>query len=193
MSFSISNHALARYATRYQGTVLTDNNVQQFKSRNPEEAKAFEQSLLRDTEKAIFIAEANFEKFPKSRFYINTETMMTFVVSQENCIVTCYPIDYGLEEDMNREMLSILIKNKMLLEDKLSETKNNNAVEISKLETQIADFKVDLENLNTQIEIIKASKKLREDTINVLKQQQQSIDSQIKVAVEKIVRSKNAF
>ena len=98
MSFSISNHALARYATRYQGTVLTDNNVQQFKSRNPEEAKAFEQSLLRDTEKAIFIAEANFEKFPKSRFYINTETMMTFVVSQENCIVTCYPIDYGLEE-----------------------------------------------------------------------------------------------
>lgn len=193
MSFSVSNHALARYATRWEGTVLTDNNIQQFKQRNPMEAKAFEQSLLTNLEKAMFIAETNFEKFPKAKFYINMETMMTFVTSPDNSVITCYPVDYGLEEDMNRDMLSLLIKNKMVLEEKLEESKNNNATEIAKLENQIADFKVDLENLNTQIDIIKASKKLREDTINILKQKQNALDNQIKVAVEKIVRSKVAF
>src|SRR3712207_1381300 len=108
---NVTRHALMRYAARvYKAAGITDRTFDSWRKRHEQEAQELEKCLKLEFKQAEYVTTAQFEGHKKAEFYIRKDIMMTYVASGEN-LVTCYYIDFGLDDTGNREMLEVLFKN----------------------------------------------------------------------------------
>ena len=117
---------------------------------------------------------------------------MTYVIVESN-LVTCYPIDYDLDAEGNKAILNILLGN--LKRAKIAEDnfEDNYFKEKNNLKQEKELIQAEIELLNSKL------KKLQEKRAGIESRQleiigeQQELRDLIKVAEEKIVRSKLAL
>lgn len=110
---NITKHALMRYASRvYKYQIINDRTFDIWKKANEDKIESLETDLKAEFQEAQYICTAAYDTHKKAEFYINKDKMMTYVVVGDN-MVTCYPINYDLNDEGNRAILEVLLKGKI--------------------------------------------------------------------------------
>ena len=190
---NITKHALMRYASRvHKANIVSDRTWDIWKKSNEEKIQELETNLKMEFQGTEYICTAAYDTHKKAEFYINKDKMMTYVVVGEN-MVTCYPINYELDAEGNKAILNILLEN--LKRAKIAEDnfEDNYFKEKDNLKQEKELIQAEIELLNSKL------KKLQEKRAGIESRQleiigeQQELRNVIKVAEEKIVRSKLAL
>ena len=117
---------------------------------------------------------------------------MTYVVVGDN-LVTCYAIDYGLDDEGNRSMLKVLLENLKRAEIEENNFEDKYFERKTEINNSIAVANAEIAELNKKIEKIKGNKALLEQELTNIGLEYEDIKTVIDVAKEKIVRSKMAL
>lgn len=190
---NITKHALMRYASRvHNANIVSDRTWDIWKKANEDKIEGLEIDLKMEFQGTEYICTAAYDTHKKAEFYINKDKMMTYVVVGEN-MVTCYPINYELDAEGNKAILNILLEN--LKRAKIAEDnfEDNYFKERDNLKQEKELIQAEIELLNSKL------KKLQEKRAGIESRQleiigeQQELRNVIKVAEEKIVRSKLAL
>lgn len=190
---NITKHALMRYASRvHNANIISDRTWDIWKKANEEKTQELEINLRIELGRLEYICTASYDKHKKAEFYINRDKMMTYVIVESN-LVTCYSIDYDLDAEGNKAILNILLEN--LKRAKITEDnfEDNYFKERNNLKQEKELIQAEIELLNSKL------KKLQEKRAGIESRQLEIIGEQeelkniIKVAEEKIVRSKLAL
>ena len=190
---NITKHALMRYASRvHNANIVSDRTWDIWKKANEDKIEGLETDLKMEFQGTEYICTAAYDTHKKAEFYINKDKMMTYVVVGEN-MVTCYPINYELDAEGNKAILNILLEN--LKRAKIAEDnfEDNYFKEKDNLKQEKELIQAEIELLNSKL------KKLQEKRAGIESRQleiigeQQELRNVIKVAEEKIVRSKLAL
>jgi hypothetical protein len=190
---NITKHALMRYASRvHNANIVSDRTWDIWKKANEDKIQELETNLKIELGRLEYICTASYDKHKKAEFYINKDKMMTYVIV-ESSLVTCYPINYELDAEGNKAILNILLEN--LKRAKIAEDnfEDNYFKEKDNLKQEKELIQAEIELLNSKL------KKLQEKRAGIESRQleiigeQQELRNVIKVAEEKIVRSKLAL
>lgn len=190
---NITRHALMRYASRvYKYQIINDRTFDIWKKQNEDKVEGLETSLKAEFQGIEYICTAAYDTHKKAEFYINRDKIMTYVVVGDN-LVTCYAIDYGLDDEGNRSMLKVLLKNLKRAEIEENNFEDKYFERKAEINNSIAIANAEITELNKKIEKIKGNKALLEQKLTNIGLEYQDIKTVIDVAKEKIVRSKMAL
>lgn len=190
---NITKHALMRYASRvYKYQIINDRTFDIWKKQNEDKVEGLEIDLKTEFQGTEYICTAAYDAHKKAEFYIHRDKMMTYVIV-ESSLVTCYPINYELDAEGNKAILNILLEN--LKRAKIAEDnfEDNYFKEKDNLKQEKELIQAEIELLNSKL------KKLQEKRAGIESRQleiigeQQELRNVIKVAEEKIIRSKLAL
>lgn len=190
---NVTRHALMRYAARvYKAAGITDRTFDSWRKRHEQEAQELEKCLKLEFKQAEYVTTAQFEGHKKAEFYIRKDIMMTYVASGEN-LVTCYYIDFGLDDTGNREMLEVLFKNlrRAIEEEENFEKKNEERVAETK--NSLSKVKADLAEYGAIINKLIEKQNIFENQLKLIELEKKELSETINNAREKIVRSKKAM
>lgn len=190
---NVTRHALMRYAARvYKAAGITDRTFDSWRKRHEEEAEELEKCLKLEFQQAEYVTTAQFEGHKKAEFYIRKDLMMTYVASGEN-LVTCYYIDFGLDDTGNREMLEVLFKNLRRAIEEEENFENKNETRVSFLKASLEKVKSDIAEYEAILAKIKEKKEIFEKELKLVELEKIELSETINNAREKIVRSKKAM
>ncbi|MDK4498561.1 hypothetical protein MVQ25_11275 [Fusobacterium necrophorum] len=190
---NVTRHALMRYAARvYKAAGITDRTFDSWRKRHEQEAQELEKCLKLEFKQAEYVTTAQFEGHKKAEFYIRKDIMMTYVASGEN-LVTCYYIDFGLDDTGNREILEVLFKNlrRAIEEEENFERKNEERVVETK--NSLSKVKADLAEYGAIINKLIEKQNIFENQLKLIELEKKELSETINNAREKIVRSKKAM
>jgi len=190
---NITRHGLMRYASRvYKYQIINDRTFDIWKKQNEDKVEGLEIDLKTEFQGTEYICTAAYDTHKKAEFYINKDKMMTYVIVGDN-MVTCYPIDYELDTESNRAILDVLLNNLKRARIDEDNFEDNYFKERNNLKQEKELIQAEIELLNSKL------KKLQEKRAGIESRQLEIIGEQeelrniIKVAEEKIVRSKLAL
>lgn len=190
---NITKHALMRYASRvYKYQIINDRTWDIWKKANEDKIETLEISLKTEFKESEYICTAAYDNNKKAEFYINKKLMMTYVVNEKN-MLTCYQINFELDETGNRALLNVLLDNlkrAKLAEDNFEDKHFENKDALYK---KLAVINVEIAAANSELESLKGKKNLIEQELKNIELEYKEIKDVIKVAEEKIVRSKMAI
>lgn len=190
---NITKHALMRYASRVcKGHIINDRTWEQWKDIHRDEIPEIESKLKEELKSLEYITTAAYEHNKKAEFYINKNKMMTYVVSENN-LITCYQIDYGLDEVGNKEILEVLLNNlsrALFIEENFEDMNRSRKTEIN---NNLILVNAEIGELNKRLEKLKGNKTELEQSLKNINLEKEEIKQNIEVAREKIVRSKMAM
>lgn len=190
---NITKHALMRYASRvHKANIVSDRTWDIWKKANEEKIQELETNLKIELGRLEYICTASYDKHKKAEFYINKDKMMTYVIVEDN-LVTCYPIDYGLDAEGNRAMLKVLLENLKRAEIEENNFEDKYFERKAEINNSLAVANAEIAELNKKIEKIKGNKALLEQELANIGLEYEDIKIVIDVAKEKIVRSKMAL
>lgn len=190
---NITKHALMRYASRVmKGHIINERTWDQWKERHKDELPEIEVKLKEELKNIEYITTAAYENNKKADFYINKDKMMTYVVFENN-LITCYYIEYGLDEIGNKEILNALLNNlkRSLLAKESFE--DNNREKRAELNNNLILINSEIYEINKRLERLKGNKLEIEQGLKNINLEFEEIKQNIEVASEKIVRSKMAM
>ena len=190
---NITRHALMRYASRvYKYQIINDQTFDIWKKTNEDKIERLETDLKDEFQGTEYICTAAYYAHKKAEFYINKDKMMTYVVVGDN-MVTCYQINYDLNDEGNKAILNVLLDNLKKARIDEDNFQDNYFKERNNLKQEKELIQAEIELLNSKL------KKLQEKRAGIESRQleiigeQQELRNVIKVAEEKIVRSKLAL
>ena len=190
---NITKHALMRYASRvHNANIVSERTWDIWKKANNDKIEDLEKSLKTESQVAEYICTASYDSHKKAEFYINKDKMMTYVIVGDN-MVTCYPIDYELDTEGNRAILDVLLNNlkRARIDEDNFEDKYFKERDDLKQERELVQAEIEL--LNSKIKKLQEKKAGIENRQLEIIEVQQELRNIIKVAEEKIVRSKLAL
>ncbi|WP_339001538.1 hypothetical protein KST09_11720 [Fusobacterium animalis] len=190
---NITKHALMRYASRvYKYQIINDRTFDIWKKQNEDKIEGLETDLKVEFQGSEYICTAAYDSHKKAEFYINKDKMMTYVIVGNN-MVTCYPIDYELDTEGNRAILDVLLNNlkRARIDEDNFEDKYFKERDDLKQERELVQAEIEL--LNSKIKKLQEKKAGIENRQLEIIGEQQELRNIIKVAEEKIVRSKLAL
>ena len=190
---NITRHALMRYASRvYKYQIINDRTFDVWKKANEDKIERLETDLKAEFQATEYICTAAYDAHKKGEFYINKDKMMTYVVVGEN-MVTCYPINYDLSDEGNKAILNVLLDNLKKARIDEDNFEDKYFKERDDLNRELGLLKVETELLNSKLKTLKEKQIKIEARQNEIVGEQVELRNIIRVAEEKIVRSKMAL
>ncbi|CAL7896842.1 HTH merR-type domain-containing protein [Fusobacterium necrophorum subsp. funduliforme] len=190
---NVTRHALMRYAARvYKAAGITDRTFDSWRKRHEQEAQELEKCLKLEFKQAEYVTTAQFEGHKKAEFYIRKDIMMTYVASGEN-LVTCYYIDFGLDDTGNREMLEVLFKNLRRAIEEEENFERKNEERLAETKNSLSKVKADLAEYGAIINKLIEKQNIFENQLKLIELEKKELSETINNAREKIVRSKKAM
>ncbi|MGL5316937.1 MAG: hypothetical protein ACRC92_27005 [Peptostreptococcaceae bacterium] len=192
---NITKHALMRYCQRkYQETIVSDRTFDMFVKDYPEKVEEARTELTKEFLEAEFMMEHKYEKQEKCRYFINAKTLSTFIVDSAKAnMVTFYKIDYGLDEEGNREIYKIFRNSLNTTNDKLLFAKSRIDYKNEKVDDEIMSINLEIEKHESIIKGLRLSKEQLQLTKTTTNQEISTLESEYKVICDKIVRSSKAL
>ena len=190
---NVTRHAIMRYAARvYSRQIITERTFDIWKSNNEDKVEEIEKLIKEEFLNSDYITTASYDKHRKAEFYVNEEKMMTYIVADNN-VVTCYKIDFELDERGNKEIY-MGFKNALkraLEEEETWELTCGAKIALSKNEIKIKNSEI--EELEAKLNRLRAEKKLLEAEQEKVIATSREIKTKIYSIREKLVRSKLAI
>ncbi|EFS20555.1 hypothetical protein FSBG_00052 [Fusobacterium gonidiaformans 3-1-5R] len=184
---NITKHALMRYVSRTHKIVeINEKTYDNFKRENEALISELEERLQEEFLKAEFFIKQKHEGHQEASFYINEDKMMTYVVANGN-ILTCYPIDFNLDEIGNLEMYHTLRKS-FNREKELLKSMEESSV-ISKKEEEIKEIELEIQMLLSKQKQLEKGKRILENEIEVEELKINDVKNKISYIAERISRS----
>ena len=190
---NVTRHAIMRYAARvYSGQIITERTFDIWRNNNEDKVIEIEKLIKEEFAKSEYITAASYDKHRKAEFYVNEEKMMTYIVADNN-IVTCYKIDFELDEKGNKEIY-MGFKNALkraLEEEENWELTSGAKIALSKNEIKLKNSEI--EELESKLNRLRAEKKMLEAEQEHLLATSRELKAKIYSIREKLVRSKLAI
>ncbi len=193
MGINITSHAVMRYIQRSKPDLLIiDQSWDKWKINNREEVMQAEEELTASLKESKFIVNARFNKNEKADFFVNPESLFTFVIIGNN-LVTCYPVNFNLDFQGNHEMCQVLLRNSERLEKELLGMEEGFNKLVSTNQDVRDDLEDELKQLRGRIGVIEQELALLDSKEKLEKTKIGGMKSNILSTKEKIVRSKMAI
>ena len=173
---NITEHALMRYAQRFEDEHISSDNVfKDWKRNNPEKVEKYTKEIEILFKAAEFLTEGIYDKNRKAAsFYILEDESLCFILDKEHKnLITIYEIDFGIDKEGNKKILSQILnyienlktekddfdkfRSEELLD--LGRKKKTLGFEESNLRTKLKEIETELQSLNKQIELSNARSK----------------------------------
>ena len=190
---NITKHALMRYASRvYKYQIINDRTFDVWRKANEDKIERLETDLKAEFQGTKYICTAAYDAHKKAEFYINKDKMMTYVVVGDN-MVTCYPINYDLSDEGNKAILEVLLNNLKRARIDEDNFEDKYFKERDDLNRELGLLKAETELLNSKLKTLKEKQAKIEARQSEIAGEQIELRNIIRVAEEKIVRSKLAL
>lgn len=192
---NITRHALMRYISRRElSKVINDSTFDNWRREFPDKAEQYSALLLSefDSDDTIFITERAFGTYKKAKYYVNTKTLMVFMVNEQN-MVTCYCSDYGLGEELDRVILTSLLAGMTKKSNELDLYRSTASIRRSDAYDKIQCIKSSIAELDMQISAFKKAIKTQEAIMEEIDAQEKSLSSQLFGIISKIVKPKKSL
>ena len=190
---NVTRHAIMRYAARvYNGQIITERTFDIWKNNNEDKVIEIEKLIKEEYGESEYITTASYDRHKKAEFYLNEEKMMTYVVADGN-IVTCYKIDFELDERGNKEIY-MGFKNALrgaLEEEECWELTSGAKIALSTNKIKLKN--AEIEETESKLNRLRAEKKMMEAEQERLMATAKEIKAKIYNIREKLVRSKLAI
>lgn len=190
---NVTRHAIMRYAARvYSGQIITERTFDIWRNNNEDKVVEIEKLIKEEYADSEYITTASYDKHRKAEFYVNEEKMMTYIVADNN-IVTCYKIDFELDERGNKE---IYMGFKNALKRALEEEENWDVTSGAKIALSKNEIKLknsEIEELEIRLNRLRAEKKMLEAEQEHMLATSRELKAKIYSIREKLVRSKLAI
>lgn len=195
MGFNITKHAIIRYIQRKElHEVITENTYEMWRKNHLEEDEKYRKDLMNEFENAIFLTFKPFDKIKNSEYRYNVNSMFVYILDRDTLnIVTCYPLDYGLDEEGNRDMLFVLLKHKEKVDEELKIADEKYIHDKETIMFNISKYSEEISELEKEIQLKKIIKKELEAQLNTVEATYSNIKSKKDCIIDKIVRPKFAL
>ncbi|CAL7898508.1 hypothetical protein [Fusobacterium necrophorum] len=184
---NITKHAMMRYVSRIHKIAgINEKTYDNFKRDNETLISELEERLQEEFQKSEFFIKQKHEGHQEASFYINEDKMMTYVVVNGN-MLTCYPIDFNLDEIGNIEMYHTL-RNSFNREKELLKNMEENSV-ISEKEAGIRELELEIQMLFSKQKQLEKEKSTLENEIQIEKLKIDDVRNKSSYIAERILRS----
>lgn len=104
---NITDHALMRWAQRIEEDHISSQVVfKDWKALNPDKVVQYEKDLREAFKRAEYLTEGVYDnKKHLSKFYIDKEGLLIYVIAKDGNMVTLYDIDFGMSRIRNKNIL----------------------------------------------------------------------------------------
>ncbi len=189
---NITDHALMRWAQRIEEEHISSQVAfKDWKALNPEKAIQYEKDLREAFKKAEYLTEGIYDDRKKeySKFYIDKEAMLLYVVSTEDNLVTLYYIEFVTNKAGNKNILQEFLTEILEKEKEQEEFESKKAEELKELGRRKETLEMQKKELREKLNLLESEQGLLNKQIETTRNRGQVLDRHIKNMYRKIIKS----
>ena len=188
---NITDHALMRWAQRIEEDHISSQVVfKDWKALNPEKVIQYEKDLREAFKRAEYLTEGVYDnKKQLSKFYIDKEGLLLYVVGKDGNMVTLYDIDFGMSRIRNKNILVEILGEIVEKEKEQQEFEMKKDEELKELGRRKETLEMEKEELREKLGLLESDQGLINKQIENTRNKSKVLDMHIKNTYRKIIKS----
>ena len=188
---NITEHALMRWAQRIEEDHISSQVVfKDWKALNPEKVIQYEKDLREAFKRAEYLTEGVYDnKKQLSKFYIDKEGLLLYVVGKDGNMVTLYDIDFGMSRVRNKNILVEILGEILEKEKEQQEFEGKKDEELKELERKRKTIEMEKDELREKLGLLESDQGLINKQIENTRNKSKVLDMHIKNTYRKIIKS----
>ena len=188
---NITDHALMRWAQRIEEDHISSQVVfKDWKVLNPDKVIQYEKDLREAFKRAEYLTEGVYDnKKQLSKFYIDKEGLLLYVVGKDGNMVTLYDIDFGMSRVRNKNILVEILGEILEKEKEQQEFERKKDEELKELERKRKTIEMEKDVLWEKLGLLESDQGLINKQIENTRNKSKVLDMHIKNTYRKIIKS----
>ena len=188
---NITDHALMRWAQRIEEDHISSQVVfKDWKALNPDKVIQYEKDLREAFKRAEYLTEGVYDnKKQLSKFYIDKEGLLLYVVGKDGNMVTLYDIDFGMSRVRNKNILVEILGEILEKEKEQQEFEQKKDEELKELERKRKTIEMEKDELREKLGLLESDQGLINKQIENTRNKSKVLDMHIKNTYRKIIKS----
>ena len=188
---NITDHALMRWAQRIEEDHISSQVVfKDWKALNPDKVVKYEKDLREAFKRAEYLTEGVYDnKKQLSKFYIDKEGLLLYVVGKDGNMVTLYDIDFGMSRVRNKNILVEILGEISEKEKEQQEFEQKKDEELKELEIKHKTIEMEKDELREKLGLLESDQGLINKQIENTRNKGKVLDMHIKNTYRKIIKS----
>ena len=188
---NITDHALMRWAQRIEEDHISSQVVfKDWKVLNPDKVIQYEKDLREAFKRAEYLTEGVYDnKKQLSKFYIDKEGLLLYVVGKDGNMVTLYDINFGMSRVRNKNILVEILGEILEKEKEQQEFEKKKDEEKKELERKRKKKKKKKDELREKLGLLESDQGLINKQIENTRNKGKVLDMHIKNTYRKIIKS----
>ena len=188
---NITDHALMRWAQRIEEDHISSQVVfKDWKALNSDKVIQYEKDLREAFKRAEYLTEGVYDnKKQLSKFYIDKEGLLLYVVGKDGNMVTLYDIDFGMSRIRNKNILVEILGEIVEKEKEQQEFEMKKDEELKELGRRKETLEMEKEELREKLGLLESDQGLINKQIENTRNKSKVLDMHIKNTYRKIIKS----
>ena len=188
---NITDHALMRWAQRIEEDHISSQVAfKDWKALNPEKVIQYEKDLREAFKRAEYLTEGVYDnKKQLSKFYIDKEGLLLYVVGKDGNMVTLYDINFGMSRVRNKNILVEILGEISEKEKEQQEFEQKKDEELKELERKRKTIEMEKDELREKLGLLESDQGLINKQIENTRNKGKVLDMHIKNTYRKIIKS----
>ena len=188
---NITDHALMRWAQRIEEDHISSQVAfKDWKALNPEKVIQYEKDLREAFKRAEYLTEGVYDnKKQLSKFYIDKEGLLLYVVGKDGNMVTLYDINFGMSRVRNKNILVEILGEILEKEKEQQEFERKKDEELKELERKRKTIEMEKDELREKLGLLESDQGLINKQIENTRNKGKVLDMHIKNTYRKIIKS----
>ena len=188
---NITDHALMRWAQRIEEDHISSQVAfKDWKALNPEKVIQYEKDLREAFKRAEYLTEGVYDnKKQLSKFYIDKEGLLLYVVGKDGNMVTLYDIDFGMSRVRNKNILVEILGEISEKEKEQQEFEQKKDEELKELGRKRQTIEMEKDELREKLGSLESDQGLINKQIENTRNKGKVLDMHIKNTYRKIIKS----
>ena len=188
---NITDHALMRWAQRIEEDHISSQVAfKDWKALNPDKVIQYEKDLREAFKRAEYLTEGIYDnKKQLSKFYIDKEGLLLYVVGKDGNMVTLYDIDFGMSRIRNKNILVEILGEILEKEKEQQEFEIKKDEELKELERRRKTIEMEKDKLREKLGLLESDQGLINKQIENTRNKSKVLDVHIKNTYRKIIKS----
>ena len=188
---NITDHALMRWAQRIEEDHISSQVAfKDWKALNSDKVRQYEKDLREAFKRAEYLTEGVYDnKKQLSKFYIDKEGLLLYVVGKDGNMVTLYDIDFGMSRVRNKNILVEILGEISEKEKEQQEFEQKKDEELKELERKRKTIEMEKDELREKLGLLESDQGLINKQIENTRNKGKVLDMHIKNTYRKIIKS----
>ena len=188
---NITDHALMRWAQRIEEDHISSQVAfKDWKVLNPDKVIQYEKDLREAFKRAEYLTEGVYDnKKQLSKFYIDKEGLLLYVVGKDGNMVTLYDIDFGMSRVRNKNILVEILGEISEKVKEQQEFEGKKDEELKELERKRKTIEMEKDELREKLGLLESDQGLINKQIENTRNKSKVLDMHIKNTYRKIIKS----